>query len=91
MLEFDGNGMLDGAIVVAGNLPMTSIFMPGAPYALVWNFETDMPYDGQLVGRLPGDIRLRAETAGRATHAFPVDTACDPPFPCAGAGESGAE
>ena len=89
--DFDGNGMLDGAIVVAGNLPMTSIFMPGAPYALVRNFETDMPYDGQLIGRLPGDLRLRSETAEMATHAFLVDTACDPPVPCAGTGESGTE
>lgn len=71
--DFDGNGMLDGAIVVAGNLPLTSIFMPGAPYALVRNFETDMPYDGQNIGRLPGSLEVRFEHGQKATYWFPGD------------------
>ena len=46
--------MLDGAIVVAGNLPLNSVFMPGAPYALIRYFATDIPYEGLLTGRSPG-------------------------------------
>lgn len=53
--DYDGDGMLDGAIVVAGNMPLESILLPGAPYALIRYFETDIPYDGKLMGRLPGD------------------------------------
>jgi len=73
--DFDNNGMLDGAIVVAGNLPLDSIFMPGAPYALVRNFETDMPYDGELIGKLPGELDLRAAEAAKADFRFPEDAA----------------
>jgi hypothetical protein len=51
--DFNKDGMLDGAIVVAGNLPLTSIFMPGAPYALIRYFDTDVPYDGVVVGAVP--------------------------------------
>jgi hypothetical protein len=51
--DYDGNGVLDGAIVVAGNIPLDSIFMPGAPYALIRYFETDVPYQGAVVGKLP--------------------------------------
>jgi hypothetical protein len=51
--DFNHDGMLDGAIVVAGNIPLTSIFMPGAPYALIRYFETNIPYTGHLIGRLP--------------------------------------
>jgi hypothetical protein len=53
-VDFNHDGMLDGAIVVAGNIPLTSVFMPGAPYALIRYFETDIPYDGHLMGKLPG-------------------------------------
>lgn len=49
--DYDHDGMLDGAIVVAGNIPLNSIFMPGAPYALIRYFETDVPYDGVLIGK----------------------------------------
>ncbi len=51
--DYNGDGLLDGAIVVAGNLPLESIFMPGAPYALIRYFETDIPWDGKLLGSLP--------------------------------------
>lgn len=50
--DFNHDGVLDGAIVVAGNIPLDSIFMPGAPYALIRYFETDIPYDGVRVGGL---------------------------------------
>lgn len=53
--DFNNDGMLDGAIVVAGVLPLDSIFMPGAPYALIRNFDTDIPYDGKMLGQLPGE------------------------------------
>lgn len=51
--DFNGDGMLDGAIVVAGNMPLSSVFLPGAPYALIRYFDTDIPYDGALFGKLP--------------------------------------
>lgn len=53
--DFNNDGLLDGAIVVAGVLPLDSIFMPGAPYALIRNFDTDIPYHGKILGRLPGE------------------------------------
>ncbi|HEY6808581.1 MAG TPA: hypothetical protein VI356_21365 [Myxococcales bacterium] len=52
--DFNGDGFLDGSLVVAGNLPLDSIFMPGAPYALIRNFDTDIPIGGKLLGKLPG-------------------------------------
>ena len=52
--DSDNDGMLDGAIVVVGNMPMNSILLPGAPYALIRNFETDLPYDGELLGKREG-------------------------------------
>lgn len=52
--DSNGDGMLDGALVVAGNIPLDSIFMPGAPYALIRYFETDIPVGGKLLGKLPG-------------------------------------
>lgn len=59
--DFNHDGMLDGAIVVAGNIPLTSVFMPGAPYALIRYFETDIPYDGHTIGKLPGEQPLKRE------------------------------
>ena len=53
--DYNQDGMLDGAIVVAGNMPLDSIFMPGSPYALIRYFETDIPYHGKLLGKLPGE------------------------------------
>jgi hypothetical protein len=70
--DFNGNGMLDGSIVVTGNMPLTSVFMPGAPYALIRYFETDMPYNGETVGKLPGSGADRQKTAERSTYAFPA-------------------
>jgi hypothetical protein len=57
--DFNGDGLLDGAIVVAGNIPLDSIFMPGAPYALTRYFETDVPYSGITVGAAPKSIMAR--------------------------------
>jgi hypothetical protein len=65
--DFDGNGVLDGAIVVAGNIPLDSIFMPGAPYALIRYFETDVPYDGARVGKLPASAVLERDSKLSAT------------------------
>jgi len=70
--DFNSNGLLDGAIVVTGNMPLTSVFMPGAPYALIRYFETDMPYTGVLAGKLPGTAADRQKIADRANHPFPA-------------------
>lgn len=67
--DFDGNGVLDGAIVVAGNIPLDSIFMPGAPYALIRYFETDVPYDGAPVGKLPAPAGRERDSKLSATNA----------------------
>lgn len=69
--DFNGDGMLDGAIVVTGNMPLKSVFMPGAPYALIRYFDTDMPYTGQLVGKLPGSVEERQKGAVEADRRFP--------------------
>lgn len=53
--DYNNDGMLDGAIVVAGTMPLDSIFMPGSPYALIRYFDTDIPYDGKMLGKLPGE------------------------------------
>jgi hypothetical protein len=73
--DFNHDGFLDGAIVVAGNLPLTSIFMPGAPYALIRYFDTDMPVKGQMVGRLPGTETAREALRAKADLRFPEDSA----------------
>lgn len=72
---FNKDGFLDGAIVVAGNMPLTSIFMPGAPYALIRSFQTDMPIDGQRVGRLLGSPEAREAARTKAALRFPEDSA----------------
>ncbi len=70
--DYNGDGMLDGAVVVTGNMPLTSVFMPGAPYGLIRYFDTDMPYGGEVIGKLPGSAEQRQESADRADHAFPA-------------------
>jgi len=69
--DFNGDGFLDGAIVVSGNMPLSSVFMPGAPFALIRYFDTDMPYAGEVIGRLPGSVEERQKSRSAATHAFP--------------------
>lgn len=59
--DFNGDGMLDGAIAVAGNMPLDSVFLPGAPYALIRYFDTDIPYDGMLFGKLPNQNETYVE------------------------------
>jgi hypothetical protein len=59
---------------VAGNLPLTSIFMPGAPYALIRYFQTDMPADGQLIGKLRGSAEAREALRAKADLRFPEDS-----------------
>ena len=68
------DGYLDGAIVVAGNMPLNSIFMPGAPYALIRKFRTDMPVDGQRVGKLLGSVEAREAIRAKADLRFPEDS-----------------
>ena len=70
--DYDSDGMLDGAIVVAGNMPLNSVFLPGAPYALIRYFETDIPYSGAMVGRLPN----HRESYGK--NDKPILTVVDP-------------
>ena len=45
--DFNNNGILDGAIVVAGNIPLDSLLLPGAPYAFIRYFETDLRFSGE--------------------------------------------
>jgi len=70
--DYNGNGLLDGAIVVSGNMPLHSIFMPGAPYAIIRYFETDMPYPGEWIGKLPGSTEQRQKSANLANYSFPT-------------------
>lgn len=51
--DYNNDGILDGAIVVAGNIPLDSIILPGAPYAFLRYFETNIPYAGEIYGKLP--------------------------------------
>ncbi|HEU5134143.1 MAG TPA: hypothetical protein VFU13_03265 [Steroidobacteraceae bacterium] len=71
--DFNNDGMLDGAIVVAGNIPLSSIFMPGAPYALIRYFDTDVPYSGQVLGRLPGERQRGGSEPPKLTVVAPAD------------------
>ncbi len=59
--DYNRDGMLDGAIVVAGNMPLDSVFLPGAPYALIRYFETDIPYDGKHFAHFLSDRGLSEE------------------------------
>ncbi len=70
--DFNNNGLLDGAIVVTGNMPLTSVFMPGAPYALIRYFETDMPYTGVMAGKLTGTVAERQKKADGTNYPFPA-------------------
>ena len=73
--DFNNNGLLDGAIVVTGNMPLTSVFMPGAPYALIRYFETDMPYTGVMAGKLTGTVAERQKKADSTNYPFPTTEA----------------
>ena len=48
--DFNGDGYIDGTIVAAGTMPMSSPVYPGQPYALTRNFETDIALDGSVMG-----------------------------------------
>ena len=72
--DYNNDGMLDGAIAVAGNMPLSSIFLPGAPYALIRYFETDIPYDGTILGKLPG----KRYDAGDEPPPFRIEAASKP-------------
>lgn len=81
--DFNHDGLLDGAIVVAGNLPLESIFMPGAPYALIRYFETDIPYDGKRLGKLPGQSAGSADEPPPLTIEPPASAAAPAAAPTA--------
>lgn len=71
--DINDDGFIDGAVVVVGNMPLTSVFMPGAPYALIRHFHTDMKVGGATIGKLPGDGRLREAERKKADFRFPED------------------
>lgn len=48
--DYNDDGLLDGAIVLAGNIPLDSMLLPGAPYAFIRYFDTDVPVDGDIYG-----------------------------------------
>ncbi len=50
--DYNNDGMLDGMIVLAGNIPIDSMLLPGAPYAFKRYFETNVPYDGALYANI---------------------------------------
>lgn len=50
--DFDRDGFIDGGVVLAGNIPLESPIFPGAPYALIRTFVTDLPVKGIRVGRI---------------------------------------
>lgn len=48
--DFNGDGFIDGTLVGTGVMPVTSPVYPGQPYLLTRNFETDVPFNGDLFG-----------------------------------------
>lgn len=50
--DFNDNGLIDGTLVATGNLPLSSPIYPGQPFAMVRQFETDIPYKGRLYADL---------------------------------------
>jgi hypothetical protein len=48
--DFKHDGFIDGTLVAVGVMPLTSPIYPGQPWAMVRNFETDMPIAGMTVG-----------------------------------------
>ncbi|KOR29603.1 hypothetical protein TI04_08190 [Achromatium sp. WMS2] len=48
--DFNNDGYIDGTLVIAGVMPLTSPFYPGQPFVLSRNFETDIPLAGAILG-----------------------------------------
>jgi hypothetical protein len=48
--DFNRDGYIDGTLVAVGVMPLTSPIYPGQPFAMVRNFETDIPVGGVVVG-----------------------------------------
>ncbi|MGR9052399.1 MAG: hypothetical protein ACU84J_07105 [Gammaproteobacteria bacterium] len=48
--DFDGDGFIDGTLVAAGVMPLSSPLFPGQPFVMSRNFETDIPIDGMRMG-----------------------------------------
>ena len=69
--DYNNDGVLDGAIVVAGNIPIDSLLLPGAPYAFIRYFETDLKFDGE---HLLEQIQVGSNTVSEnsANSTFPI-------------------
>lgn len=50
--DFDGDGYIDGTLVAAGVMPLTSPIFAGQPYLLIRNFITDLRIEGGLFGKV---------------------------------------
>ena len=48
--DFNNDGYIDGTLVAAGVMPLTSPIYPGQPWVMSRNFETDIPIAGALAG-----------------------------------------
>lgn len=59
--DFNRDGWIDGTLVAAGTLPLSSPIYPGQPYALVRHFETDIPIDGAIFGDVASLKRSRSK------------------------------
>jgi hypothetical protein len=68
--DFNGDGYIDGTLVAAGVMPLSSPIYPGQPWAMARNFETDVPIGGSRLGspqhtnaaygRLPDWVEIKA-------------------------------
>jgi hypothetical protein len=52
--DFNNDGFIDGTLVAAGVMPLSSPVYPGQPFAMARNFETDIPINGAVFGS-PGE------------------------------------
>ena len=48
--DFNADGFIDGTLVAVGVMPADSPVYPGQPWAMVRNFETDIPIGGDVWG-----------------------------------------
>ncbi len=48
--DFNGDGYIDGTLVAAGVMPLSSPVYPGQPWAMARHFETDIALEGGVFG-----------------------------------------
>jgi len=48
--DFNHDGWIDGTMIFTGVMPLDSPLLPGAPFLMIRNFETDIPIDGEWSG-----------------------------------------